>query len=226
MTIDTGRKDDEGNPVLEARYGFHSLHAAASLFIQYLKWSPKRLQTVMGHSSVRMTFDLYGHLFDDIERVAPIWRRSRQRSGPPKTPMRHGCDMQENNQIASKGHGGFVNRWSGVQFPHPAPESPYRHLQKFSKVPPDGTLFAACRLWHTEALVIPRRSSMPQGTVKWFNPTKGYGFIQPQEGGKDVFVHISAVERAGLSTLNEGQTVQYELVENRGKTSAENLKVK
>jgi CspA family cold shock protein len=67
---------------------------------------------------------------------------------------------------------------------------------------------------------------MPQGTVKWFNPTKGYGFIQPQEGGKDVFVHISAVERAGLSTLNEGQSVQYELVENRGKTSAENLKVK
>ena len=67
---------------------------------------------------------------------------------------------------------------------------------------------------------------MPQGTVKWFNPTKGYGFIQPQEGGKDVFVHISAVERAGLSTLNEGQTVQYELVENRGKASAENLKVK
>jgi CspA family cold shock protein len=67
---------------------------------------------------------------------------------------------------------------------------------------------------------------MPQGTVKWFNPTKGYGFIQPQEGGKDVFVHISAVERAGLSTLNEGQNVQYELVENRGKASAENLKVK
>ena len=53
---------------------------------------------------------------------------------------------------------------------------------------------------------------MPQGTVKWFNPTKGYGFIQPQDGGKDVFVHISAVERAGLSTLNEGQSVQFELV--------------
>ena len=67
---------------------------------------------------------------------------------------------------------------------------------------------------------------MPTGTVKWFNPTKGYGFIQPQGGGgKDVFVHISAVERAGLSTLNEGQTVEYELVTNRGKTSAENLKV-
>ena len=67
---------------------------------------------------------------------------------------------------------------------------------------------------------------MPQGTVKWFNPTKGYGFIQPQDGGKDVFVHISAVERAGLSTLNEVQSVQFELVENRGKSSAENLKVK
>ena len=68
---------------------------------------------------------------------------------------------------------------------------------------------------------------MPTGTVKWFNPTKGYGFIQPQGGGgKDVFVHISAVERAGLSTLNEGQTVEYELVSNRGKEAAENLKVK
>src|SRR6516162_8920632 len=53
---------------------------------------------------------------------------------------------------------------------------------------------------------------MATGTVKWFNPTKGYGFIQPQGGGKDVFVHISAVERAGLTTLNEGQTVEYEVV--------------
>ena len=51
---------------------------------------------------------------------------------------------------------------------------------------------------------------MATGTVKWFNPTKGYGFIQPQGGGNDVFVHISAVERAGLNTLNEGQTVEYE----------------
>jgi CspA family cold shock protein len=66
---------------------------------------------------------------------------------------------------------------------------------------------------------------MAKGTVKWFNPTKGYGFIQPADGGKDVFVHISAVERAGLSSLNEGQTVEYEVVENRGKSSAENLKV-
>jgi CspA family cold shock protein len=68
-------------------------------------------------------------------------------------------------------------------------------------------------------------TTMATGTVKWFNPTKGYGFIQPQGGGKDVFVHISAVERAGLNTLNEGQTVQYEVVSNRGKESAENLKV-
>jgi cold shock protein len=67
---------------------------------------------------------------------------------------------------------------------------------------------------------------MARGTVKWFNPTKGYGFIQPQGGGKDVFVHISAVERAGLSTLNEGQQLEYEIEENRGKTSAVNLKVK
>lgn len=67
---------------------------------------------------------------------------------------------------------------------------------------------------------------MATGTVKWFNPTKGYGFIQPQGGGKDVFVHISAVERAGLSSLNEGQSIEYELVENRGKSSAEHLKVR
>jgi CspA family cold shock protein len=66
---------------------------------------------------------------------------------------------------------------------------------------------------------------MPKGTVKWFNPTKGYGFIQSLGGGKDVFVHISALERAGLGTLNEGQVVEYEEVSNRGKTSAENLKV-
>ncbi len=66
---------------------------------------------------------------------------------------------------------------------------------------------------------------MARGTVKWFNATKGYGFIQPQGGGKDVFVHISAVERAGLQSLNEGQTIEYDVVENRGKSSAENLKV-
>lgn len=66
---------------------------------------------------------------------------------------------------------------------------------------------------------------MARGTVKWFNPQKGYGFIQPQTGGKDVFVHISAVQKAGLTTLNEGQQVEYEEVANRGKSAAENLKV-
>jgi CspA family cold shock protein len=74
----------------------------------------------------------------------------------------------------------------------------------------------------------PNRRDFPMatGTVKWFNPTKGYGFIQPKDGsGKDVFVHISVVERAGLSTLNDGQSVEYEIVESRGKSSAENLKV-
>ncbi|HOO82648.1 MAG TPA: cold-shock protein [Alphaproteobacteria bacterium] len=65
---------------------------------------------------------------------------------------------------------------------------------------------------------------MATGTVKWFNPEKGYGFIVPDNGGKDVFVHISAVEAAGLRTLDEGQKVEYELQENRGKEAAGNLK--
>jgi CspA family cold shock protein len=71
-----------------------------------------------------------------------------------------------------------------------------------------------------------RSTVMPVGTVKWFNATKGYGFIQPDNGGPDVFVHISAVERAGLSSLVEGQKVSYEEQRDpkRGKTSAENLK--
>ncbi len=68
---------------------------------------------------------------------------------------------------------------------------------------------------------------MASGTVKWFNGTKGYGFIQPDEGGADVFVHISAVERAGLRSLNEGQKVSYELERDKrsGKMSAGNLQV-
>ena len=66
---------------------------------------------------------------------------------------------------------------------------------------------------------------MANGTVKWFNSQKGFGFIQPSNGGKDVFVHISAVERAGLSTLNEGQNISYDVVNERGKDAAANLKV-
>lgn len=65
---------------------------------------------------------------------------------------------------------------------------------------------------------------MATGSVKWFNSTKGYGFIEPEDGGKDVFVHISAVERAGLGSLNEGQKVSYDVEPGRdGKSSAENL---
>jgi len=66
---------------------------------------------------------------------------------------------------------------------------------------------------------------MATGTVKWFNPMKGFGFIQPDQGGADAFVHISALERAGLTTLNEGARVTYDLATEKGKTSAVNLKL-
>jgi CspA family cold shock protein len=65
---------------------------------------------------------------------------------------------------------------------------------------------------------------MATGTVKWFNTQKGFGFIQPSNGGKDVFVHISAVERAGWSNLNEGQAIDYDVINERGKDAAANLK--
>ena len=65
---------------------------------------------------------------------------------------------------------------------------------------------------------------MPKGKVKWFNKTQGYGFIEPEEGDKDVFVHISAVKNSGMEDLEEGQELEFEIVENNGKTSAENLK--
>jgi cold shock protein len=90
---------------------------------------------------------------------------------------------------------------------------------------PKTRIVCVARHAHNHTSIEGKETTMATGTVKWFNPTKGYGFIQPQGGGKDVFVHISAVERAGLSTLNEGQIVQYEVVSNRGKESAENLKV-
>ncbi len=66
---------------------------------------------------------------------------------------------------------------------------------------------------------------MAKGTVKWFNATKGYGFIQPESGEKDVFVHITALERAGLRSLNEGQSVSYELATDKGKVSAVNIQL-
>ncbi|HTC18688.1 MAG TPA: cold-shock protein [Stellaceae bacterium] len=66
---------------------------------------------------------------------------------------------------------------------------------------------------------------MAIGTVKWFNAQKGFGFIRPDDGGKDVFVHISAVERAGLGSLNEGQKLKYEVAMDRGKSAAANLQL-
>src|SRR5882757_1976687 len=76
------------------------------------------------------------------------------------------------------------------------------------------------------ASVIARESDVASGTVKFFNTTKGYGFIQPDTGGKDVFVHISAVEKAGLDGLLEGDKVTYDMISDRGKESAGNLQVK
>jgi cold shock protein len=77
-----------------------------------------------------------------------------------------------------------------------------------------------------KTLVLRKVTTMPSGTVKWFNAQKGYGFIQPATGGPDVFVHISAVERAGMNSLNEGQKVSFEVVADRrtGKSSADQLK--
>src|SRR6218665_1930227 len=81
-----------------------------------------------------------------------------------------------------------------------------------------------CCMWklmHESAFI--KEANMAQGTVKWFNSTKGFGFIQPDNGGADVFVHISAVERAGLRSLNEGQKISYEIASERGRDSATNL---
>ena len=70
-----------------------------------------------------------------------------------------------------------------------------------------------------------KETEMANGTIKWFNAQKGFGFIQPSDGGKDVFVHISAVEAAGISNLNEGQALSYDIVNERGKDAATNLKL-
>jgi cold shock protein len=103
----------------------------------------------------------------------------------------------------------------------------------FLKTPPQATDAVPGRvlaLRHfddpNEAVAAERSFSMPVGTVKWFNPTKGFGFIQPDNGGKDVFVHISAVQRAGLESLEEGQRIEFQVVPGRdGRTSADQLKV-
>jgi CspA family cold shock protein len=91
---------------------------------------------------------------------------------------------------------------------------------------PENAISTACGN-ASEQIYRLERVSMPTGTVKWFNSQKGFGFIAPDDGGNDAFVHISAVERAGLSALNEGQKVTFDLVSDRksGKMSADNLKV-
>jgi CspA family cold shock protein len=78
---------------------------------------------------------------------------------------------------------------------------------------------------HVSALAAARDTAMATGTVKWFNTEKGFGFIQPSDGGKDVFVHITAVKEAGMMTLDEGQKVSFELKTERGKTAAGDLKL-
>ena len=81
-------------------------------------------------------------------------------------------------------------------------------------------------VWGVKSRLLLEEMTMATGTVKWFNTIKGFGFIEPSDGSKDVFVHISAVERAGLSSLDEGQKVSYELQSGReGKSSAEDLKL-
>jgi cold shock protein len=78
---------------------------------------------------------------------------------------------------------------------------------------------------HAFSMFKGKEATMHKGIVKWFNPAKGYGFIERAGGGKDVFIHVSAVERAGLSTLAEGQNVTFDVVVSRGKEAAENLKL-
>jgi cold shock protein len=91
---------------------------------------------------------------------------------------------------------------------------------------PKSRSLSGCAIERSRLTPIGKKCLMPQGTVKWFNATKGFGFIQPDDGSKDVFVHISAVERAGMHDLHEGQKVSYDIVADRrtGKSSADNLK--
>jgi cold shock protein len=106
---------------------------------------------------------------------------------------------------ASFAFGALPSRLSGVFFKTMRPTTAGRHAKGVARFPDF------------------MEAGMATGTIKWFNAQKGYGFIQPDAGGKDVFVHISAVERAGLPGLNEGQKIQYEIVRDRGKEAAGNL---
>jgi CspA family cold shock protein len=99
-------------------------------------------------------------------------------------------------------------------------------MRRTDELPPNLDLSIGCRDRAAELNTYRKNYSMTQGTVKWFNGQKGFGFIQPDDGSKDVFVHISAVERAGMQSLNEGQKVSFDVVDDRrsGKSSADNLR--
>jgi CspA family cold shock protein len=106
--------------------------------------------------------------------------------------------------------------------PAAAPDFPASFHPKFKVV--EGGSRERSASAHLCARLTAQEREMATGTVKWFNATKGFGFIQPSDGGKDVFVHISAVERSGLNGLNEGQKIGYEIATERGRSAAVNLK--
>jgi CspA family cold shock protein len=129
---------------------------------------------------------------------------------------------------AARAHFWLAIRALGLQTIAPAKIASIDLRRKRRPLPP-GQELSGPRFWEGAApsrngFVKESRGDMANGTVKWFNSAKGYGFIQPEDGGKDVFVHISAVERAGLRGLNEGQKVAYELQAERGRTAAVNLR--
>jgi CspA family cold shock protein len=105
-----------------------------------------------------------------------------------------------------------------------ASDSPQRAISQILRVVAVDAAGAAAARRECTYYACQGDDEMPTGTVKWFNATKGFGFIQPQEGGKDVFVHISAVERSGMNGLNEGQKISYEIATERGRSAAVNLK--
>jgi len=97
-------------------------------------------------------------------------------------------------------------------------------FRPFSKIDEPGLAPRQSRV-RPHVHTVRKDDTMNKGIVKWFNSQKGFGFIQPANGGQDVFVHISAVERAGMGSLSEGQAVMFDIVANRGKSAAENLRV-
>jgi cold shock protein len=168
------------------------------------QWCDRRLRARIHHYTV-------ARLRSEIEPVAPRDFLSVQVSGSVGRAMANAIVSAELSSPSAKQRHRYVRCHTP---PDDAEMAPFQ--VRFHCISRRPQVMEATQLW---------RPSMARGTVKWFNSQKGYGFIQPQAGGKDVFVHISAVEKAGLTGLNEGQTIEYEEVSNRGKTSAENLKV-